>query len=256
MEYTINKLAGLSGISTRTLRYYDEIGLLCPARVSSNGYRIYGKNEVELLQQILFYRELGVPLEEISQILNAPDYNKQTALESHLSSLLQKKNQIEILIDNVTKTLGALKGEATMSDKEKFMGFKQKLIDDNEAAYGKEIREKFGDSTVDASNSKLKGMSKEKWERTQALSALINEKLREAVMLGDPAGESAQKACDLHRQWLCMFWEDGSYSKKAHLALAENYCLDERFKKYYEAIAPGATEFLFEAMQIYCDAEI
>ena len=252
MEYTINKLAGTSGVSTRTLRYYDQIGLLCPARFSSNGYRIYSQNEVDLLQQILFYRELGVPLEEIGRILNAPDYDKDKALEGHLSALMQKKGQIELLIDNVIKTISSQKGETTMNNAEKFEGFKQKLINDNETVYGKEIREKYGNHSIDASNGRVKGMSKERWEQSQTLSASINDILKEALEQGDPASESAQKACDLHRQWLCLFWEDGTYSKETHLEIARMYCDDDRFKKYYEAIAPGATGFLLCAMKIYC----
>lgn len=94
MEYTVNKLAKLAGISTRTLRYYDEIGLLSPVRMSSNGYRIYGKIEVDRLQQILFYRELGVPLDEIKKIISTKDFDGVTALQSHLTALLAKRNGV------------------------------------------------------------------------------------------------------------------------------------------------------------------
>ena len=92
MEYSINKLAEISGISTRTLRYYDEIGLLKPVR-KSNKYRIYGPNEVDKLQQILFYRELGISLEDIGELINAPDFDRLKTLEYHLTSLLEKKNR-------------------------------------------------------------------------------------------------------------------------------------------------------------------
>lgn len=242
----------MSGVSTRTLRYYDQLGLLTPARVASNGYRIYGQFEIDLLQQILFYRELGVALEEIGQILRAPGYDPEKALTGHLSSLKHKKHQIELLIANVEKTIGALKGETMMNDHEKFEGFKQKLIDDNEKMYGDEIRERYGKDAVEASTRQVKGMSEEVWQESQRMSALISETLLKGFNEGDPAGETAQRACDLHRQWLCMFWEDGSYSKEAHLGLAHMYCDDERFKKHYEAITPGAAEFLLSAMKVYC----
>ncbi|NLM77563.1 MAG: MerR family transcriptional regulator, partial [Ruminococcaceae bacterium] len=88
MEYTINKMARLAGISTRTLRYYDEIGLLTPTRNHKNGYRLYGRNEVDKLQQILFFRELDVPLEEIGKMLQANDFDELTALQNHMISLL------------------------------------------------------------------------------------------------------------------------------------------------------------------------
>ena len=91
-EYSINKLAKLAGVSPRTLRYYDEIGLLSPRRISSNSYRVYGQKEVDLLQQILFYRELGVPLEEIKNIVWSKDYNVQVALQGHLEALRAKKS--------------------------------------------------------------------------------------------------------------------------------------------------------------------
>ncbi|MCL2080278.1 MAG: TipAS antibiotic-recognition domain-containing protein [Oscillospiraceae bacterium] len=102
------------------------------------------------------------------------------------------------------------------------------------------------------SNKKIKGMREEQWQKSQELSAEINETLKTALKFGDPDSEMAQKACDLHRQWLCMFWEDGTYSKKAHKGLAETYVADERFKKYYDAIADGAAVFLRDSIIIYC----
>lgn len=250
MEYTINKLAKMSGVSTRTLRYYDQIGLLCPKRVS-NGYRIYGKEEVDLLQQILFYRELGVALEEINNILKDPSYDKNKALECHLSELILRKNQIEALIDNVTKTISTLKGETVMNDNEKFEGFKKKMIDDNEEKYGKEIREKYGDGIVDDSNAKLMNMSREQMQKAEELRKECESLLKTAFEKGDPASEEAQKACDLHRQWICTFWKDDMYSKEAHKGLAEMYVSDERFAAYYDKIAVGCAIFLRDAINIY-----
>ncbi|NLY46598.1 MAG: MerR family transcriptional regulator, partial [Tissierella sp.] len=144
MEYSISKLARISGVTTRTLRYYDEIGLLKPKRISSNGYRIYGENQVNLLQQILFYKELGIGLEDIDNILNSSDYNIEKSLQEHLIHLNQEKIRIELLIKNVNKTISSLKGETIMSDKEKFEGFKNDLIKKNEEQYGLEIRDKYG----------------------------------------------------------------------------------------------------------------
>lgn len=251
-QYTVNELALISGISVRTLHYYDQIGLLCPTRIAENGYRIYDEKEVNQLQQILFYRELKVPLKKIKAIMSTPDYDKEKELEKQLEQLLQQKEQLELLIHNVRKTICTLKGETVMSDIEKFEGLKQKIIDDNENTYGKEIREKYGDELIDASNAKLKGMSQEQWQKAQELGNLITETLKEAFEQGNPASETAQKACDLHRQWLCMFWKDGTYSKEAHKALAEGYVSDERFTAYYDKIAPGCTEFFRDAIIIYC----
>lgn len=92
MEYTVQKLAKLAGVSTRTLRYYDEIDILKPARMNSSGYRIYGQTEVDRLQQILFYRELGVSLENIKMIMNTPGFDSTKALKDHREKLLEKEN--------------------------------------------------------------------------------------------------------------------------------------------------------------------
>ena len=105
MEYSIKKLSEIAGVSTRTLRYYDEIGLLKPARVSSSGYRIYGKKQVDILQQILFYKELGMSLDEIKEIIQNPNFDRINALKEHKIKLLEKRKQIDMLLDNVERTL-------------------------------------------------------------------------------------------------------------------------------------------------------
>jgi len=105
MEYTVQNLGKLAGISTRTLRYYDEIGILKPARINSSGYRIYGQAELDRLQQILFYRELGVSLIDIKNIINEPSFDGINALIEHRLKLLEKRKQIDLLIANVEKTI-------------------------------------------------------------------------------------------------------------------------------------------------------
>jgi len=249
MEYTVQKLGQLAGISTRTLRYYDEIGLLKPARINSSGYRIYGQWEVDRLQQILFYRELDVGLDEIKAIVDSPEFDARRALARHREQLLAKRRQLDELIANIDLTLAYQKGMTDMSDKQKFEGFKQQLIDDNEAKYGEEIRAKYGDEQVDKSNAKLKGMTKEQYEEIERLSEDIHATLAQAFATGDPAGELAQKAADLHRRWLTFYWD--RYSKEAHAGIAQMYVEDDRFKAYYDKDQPGVAEFLREAIRIY-----
>jgi DNA-binding transcriptional MerR regulator len=249
MEYTVQKLGYLAGVSTRTLRYYDVIGILKPARINSSGYRIYGQSEVDRLQQILFYRELGVSLEGIRDIITAPAFDGANALIEHHDKLLEKRAQLDALIANVEKTIALTEGRITMTDKEKFEGFKQKLIDDNEAKYGKEIREKYGDKEIDKSNKKLRNMTEEQHAAVEKLAADVIDAIAVAFATGDPAGELAQKAADLHRHWLSFYWD--SYSKEAHAGLAQMYVDDERFTAYYDAKQPGSAEFLRDAVLIY-----
>lgn len=249
MEYTVQQLAKTAGISSRTLRYYDEIGLLKPARLTSSGYRIYGPKEVDRLQQILFFRELGVGLEQIREIINDPSFDSLTALREHRVKLLEKKQQLELLINNVEKTIAQYEGRIIMTDQEKFEGFKQKLIDENEAKYGKEVREKYGDEAVDKSYRKMKEMTQEQYAEFEKLGQMVLDTLKEAMAAGDPASELAQKAADLHRQWLCFTWDN--YSKEAHAGLAQMYVNDERFAAYYDRIKPGAAKFLRDAVLVY-----
>lgn len=249
MGYTVQKLSRLAGVSPRTIRYYDEIGLLKPARFNSSGYRIYGPREVDQLQQILFYRELGVSLDCIKDILTDPEFDEIAALEEHHRRLLAKRDQLDLLIANVEKTLAAKEGRIVMADKEKFEGFKRQLVEEHEKRYGKEARARYGDEAVDASNAKVLNMTREQYQEVAQLEQELKDTLAKAFKTEDPAGELAQKAADLHRQWLCYFWD--SYSKEAHAGLAEMYVDDERFTAYYDEKQPGTAAFLRDAILIY-----
>ena len=228
MEYTVQKLGRLAGVSTRTLRYYDEIGILKPTRMNSSGYRIYGQAEVNRLQQILFYRELGFRLERIKEIIENPTFNENEALKEHREQLLEKRKQLDLLVQNVEKTIDYNQGRISMTDKEKFQGFKQELIDENEKKYGQEIRSKYGDDTVNQSNQKLKNMTQEDYQEVTRLANEVTATLAEAFKTGDPASDIAQRAANLHKQWLTYCWSE--YSKEAHVGLAQMYVDDERLR--------------------------
>ena len=139
-----------------------------------------------------------------------------------------------------------------MSNKERFEGFKRELVERNERAYGAEIRAAYGDETVDATNTKLERMSEGQWRAAEELRREYENLLQLSAREGDPAGETAQRACDLHRQWLCCFWPEGSYTSEAHRGLAELYVADERFSAYYNKIVEGGAVFLRDAILIYC----
>ena len=250
MEYTIKALSDISGVSTRALRYYDKLGLLKPLRINESGHRIYGNEQIDLLQQILFYREIGMQLSEIGRIINDPSFERIKALKAHLGAMRQQRTRLNALINTIEATILNAKGEYDMSEKEKFEGFKQKLIAENEASYGQEIRGKYGSEVIDASNKKLESMTREEYDDTTQLAAELNAQLEQACKLTDPASAQAQHVCELHKRWLMRYWP--SYSKEAHRALGEMYVEDERFKEYYEQIAPGCAVFLRDALRIYC----
>lgn len=249
MEYTVQKLGLLAGVSTRTLRYYDEIEILKPARINSSGYRIYGQAEVDKLQQILFYKELGLHLDKIKEIVNSPSFNAAKALSEHREQLLDKRSQLDRLIANVEMTIASNEGRITMTDKEKFEGFKKKMVEDNEQKYGKEIRKKYGDDTINKSNQKVLNMTQEQHDEVTRLAKELHSVLAEAYKTGDPSSELAQKAADLHKQWLTYYWSE--YSKEAHADLAQMYVDDKRFMAYYDKEQPGTAKFLRDAIHIF-----
>ena len=253
MEYTIQALAKLSGITPRTLRWYDQQGLLKPARISSAGYRIYGPQQVDRLQSILFYRELGLELAAIRTLLDAPDYDRHAALQSHLQQLTAQQQRLTGLIDTVRRTIDETQGGAKMTDKQKFEAFKKNTVTQNEAAYGAEAREQYGDQAVNASNAKLMGMTEEEYNAFDTLGKAICAALEAAVTAGEaPAGAEGQRIAAMHRRWLGYTWN--FYTPQAHAGLAEGYVAAPRFTAYYDKTVAGCAAFLRDAIRIYTAA--
>lgn len=247
MEYTIKKLARLAGISTRTLRYYDEIGLLVPARINTSGYRIYGSKEVDALQQILLFKEMGFELDAIKKIMSDASFDRLEAMKQHLEKLEEQENRIKLLINNVKQTILEEQGGIKMSDIEKFEGLKKELVDKNEEKYGKEIRERYGDDTVDESNRKMMNLSKEDYDKMQKLAEDINARLEKAVLeKEEPTSEVGKEIAMLHKEWLTYAWS--KYSSEAHRGLGEMYVADQRFTANYDKNVEGCAEFLRNAI--------
>lgn len=116
--------------------------------------------------------------------------------------------------------------------------------------YGAQLRTRYGNEVVSETNEHFKGITKEQYEEGENLRVTVEETLKAAFDTGDHSCELAQKACDLHRQWLCIFYP--KYSKEYHKGLGEMYVLDERFKAVYDKLAPGCTEFFRDAINFYC----
>ena len=252
MEYTVKALAGLAGITPRTLRWYDRKGLLKPCRTTEAGYRIYGPGEVDRLQSILFYRELGLSLEAIRTLMDAPDFDRAAALQSHLAELESRRARLDALILTVQRTIDEAKGGTKMSDKEKFEAFKRRTVEANEARYGKEVREKYGDEEAGRANAALLALTQEEYAQWKALGDEILAALPRAVRTGeDPAGREGRRIAGLHRRWLSYSWE--AYTPQAHRGLGELYTADARFTAYYDREAPGCAAFLRDAIRAYTE---
>ncbi len=133
-----------------------------------------------------------------------------------------------------------------------FEQLKREIVEENEKTYGDEIREKYGEETVESSNQVIMGLTEERWTKSEQLRAEYEALLKKAVNEHlSYADEQVRKMCKLHGEWMSMFWEEGTYSKETHLALADVYASDERFKQYYESIESGATDYLINAIRSY-----
>ena len=247
MSYKTSELAKLSGVSSRTLRYYDEIDLLKPNKISNNGYRTYTNHELDKLQLILFYRELGMPLEEIRTLISSSDFDKTSVLETHLIALKQKKCEIEKIIQNLTQTIKSQKEGIKMSDNEKFIGLE--TIAENESKYGEYLRKKYGEELVNKSFKKVRNGS---YEDLQRVTDLVNKSLITAFKTNDPTSKEAFTACENHKNLLLMTWADETYTTERHLALVQSFTEDKRFAAYYENLEKGLVDFFYKAIKAYC----
>jgi DNA-binding transcriptional MerR regulator len=232
MKYTIKKLAEMTGITTRTLRYYDDINLLKPSEVNENNYRIYDEKNVNKLQQILFYRSLNFPLQEIKKIMDDPNFSRIDALKQQQQLLLQEQEKINTLLTNIDLTIKDYQGEIEMTDTEKFKAFKKTKISENEAKYGMEIRQKYGSKTIEQSNQKFSKLSEVEFQQMQSVEKTLIDDLVALKQHPDLDSQLAQKIYQEHKQWLEYTWP--SYTKKAHRGLVDMYISDARFGDYYD----------------------
>ena len=246
----IHELANLSGVSTRTLRYYDEIGLLVPEKNEETAYRIYKQQDIDRLQQILFYRELGMPLGQIKDVLNEEGFEQLKSLREHQEALFKKGQYINGLLKTVTMTIQSIEEGLTMTNEQKFKVFKKHLIDHNEEHYGKEIRERHGEESVLATYGMVRNMTEEKYKAAQQLENMLLQRIREGMEDGSTTSELATEVGELHKRWLSFYWP--KYTKEAHVGLAQLYMADQRFIDYYDSrVAPDATKFLTDCIAYY-----
>lgn len=246
MMYTINELATLAGVSVRTLHHYDEIGLLSPAR-AANGYRSYGEAEVLRLQNILFFRELEYPLEDIAAALAKPGFDLSSSLAHHRGRIEAKKKRFEELLSTIDKTLGKLAGETRMDDDELFEAFMKK----HDEEYVAEAEERWGGTDAYAQSAeRVKKMSKDDLKRIAAEGEELTKKIAESIP-GGPGGAETQALITRHYANLRAFYEP---TPALYRGLGNMYVDDPRFRAYYERFDPALPEFMRDAIDIFCDS--
>jgi len=241
--YTVKQLASSAGVTPRTLRFYDEIGLLSPAQVGENGYRYYDEEAALRLQQILLYRRMELPLEDIKQIMGRRDFDILAALEVHRLELLKKIGQLETIKRTVDETIQHMKGKSLMTINELFSGFSE----EQQAEYEKEAMQTYDPEIVKASNAKWKAMSKQEQQRILEESKQVYLDMI-AVMPKGPASAEAQACVEHWRKNMDHFWTP----KPEQLAyFGDLYNNDPRFKANFEKMQPGLAEFMREAIREY-----
>ncbi|WP_018664720.1 MerR family transcriptional regulator [Heyndrickxia acidiproducens] len=241
----IKEAAELSGVSVRTLRHYDEIGLLIPAEVSKAGYRDYSDENLETLQQILFFKELGFPLRKIKEIIEDPAFDRQEALQLQHKLLVEKRNRLDKMISMIEKTIRFGKGEIIMSNEEKFEGFK---FDAN--PYEQEARERWGEKAVDEANEHLQKLSGD--EKT-ALAEEMNRIYRELAGLRKLPPDSAEAQAAISKWYRYLNKHFGPYSPEVFKELGRLYIDDKRFTKNIDKFGDGLAAFMAEAMEKFSE---
>jgi DNA-binding transcriptional MerR regulator len=241
--YTVKLLSSLAGVSSRTLHYYDQIGLLKPATVGKNGYRYYGEASLLQLQQILFYRELGLSLGAIKAILTSPNFDVLTALESHRKSLQGRTERLERLIQTVDDTILHLKGRKEMSKNQLFEAFSE----EQQEEYARQAEQMYDPIIVKESNRKWKSYSSERKQQILAEGNQVYVDMIAAIPKG-PASPEVQVVVERWRRHMNYFWTP---NLDQLLDLAKGYNADPRFKVNFDKMHPGLAEFMREAVEVY-----
>ena len=250
MEYSIKELSNLAGVTARTLRYYDQIHLLKPSRITEAGYRYYSEKELAILQQILFYRERGFELKVIQKIIHDKNFDMLKAMEDHLLDLEKQKASTEALIQTVKNTIRHMKGEYNMKETEMFQSLKEKRLKEADEKYGAEAQEKYGEDQVKASRKKLKNLTDAQWERYLSLEEEILKELESCVLSGiGMNNEKVREIVTLHKEWLSFTLPN--YNTGMHKGIAMMYVADERFTKYYDRKVKGCAQLLCDAVQYW-----
>ncbi len=248
MKYLINELAKLAGVSARTLRYYDEIGLLKPSGTMPNGYRYYEKAELLRLQQILFYRELDMPLDDIRDILDRPDFDIRQALRDHKFQLNKQRERYDRMILTINKTIKYMAKQSKIDDRELYDPFRDKAA----RQYQSEVKLRWGKSeTYKQSMARVKKLTKTEMENMKNDSQALTQEIAAGMDKG-PADTAVQELIARHYKGMCFFYD---CPLEMYRNLGKMYVNDRRFAAHYEKFRPGLAVFMRDAIAVFCDTK-
>ncbi len=245
--YSIKELADLAGVTTRTLRYYDHLGLLTPAKIAENGYRLYNRDNLLRLQQVMFFKELNVPLKEIQSILDQPEFHPLTTLKEHRGAILAQTGRLNKLLNTLDQTISSLEGDHIMENQDLFEGFDEKK-------YQEETRDRWGDTPQYK-------QSQQKWSRYSSDQKEEIKKEGERIIVRmvtenpaiKPDDPDVQDAVGEYYAYLNKFF----YTCEVEFlrGLADMWVQDPRFAVNYERIREGGAGFVREAVHFFCDSQ-
>jgi MerR family transcriptional regulator, thiopeptide resistance regulator len=244
-DYTVHQLAHMARVSVRTLHHYDQIGLLQPGSRSAAGYRQYGEKDLLRLQQILFFKELDIPLAEIGRILDDPSFDQVQALRQHRHMLEAQADRLAVLLKTVDRTIDRItEANMTLTDEELYEGFTQEQIQ----RYSAEVNQKYDPKMVEESNRRVRKMSKEKWQAVRGEGEAVTRLM--ASYMGRPVGDAkVQAAVKRHHAWIENFYP---CSAEIYRGLGQLYTENDEFRATYEKYAPGLADYMKEAMEYFC----
>lgn len=226
---------------------------MIPKKDSSSGYRYYSDEDIDKLQQILIYKELGLELAEIKPLIESLDTEaKLIHLNHHLEALKDRQAKISTILSTVSKTIQAIKGEITMKNDQKFEGLKASLIKENDQKYQEEVVSKYGKDAYETSRNAFKTMSKETFDHMNQVNETLIQTLI-ALKKDLNNEELEQKVFSLHKEWISITWNN--YNKDAHRGVTEMYVSDERFMRYYDQHEEGIAKLLRDTVHKYLDRD-
>ena len=239
MALKVSEVARLAGVTVRTLHHYDETGLVRPSGRSAAGYRLYAPEDLERLQQVLLFRELDFPLEQIQRLLGDPDFDVRAALRMQRQLLTDRAVRTKALIAAVDATIDALEKGTTMTEQERFEVFG----DFDPSKYEEEAKEKWaGSEAYRESARRTRKYKKEHWAKIRAEGDGIFEEL--ARLLNEhrpPMSAEAMELAERHRKHIERWFYQ--CPRAMHAGLGELYVTDERFRESLDRYGPGLAEF-------------
>jgi DNA-binding transcriptional MerR regulator len=251
MGRTVGEVAKLAHVSVRTLHHYDEIRLLVPSERSASGYRLYSGSDLDALQQLLFFRELGFGLDEIARIMGEPGFDRREALEMQRRMLADKTAQLQHMVDAVDAAIDGLERGVTMDDKDKFEPFGEF----DPAEYEQEARERWGETDAyKESARKTARYTKEDWKRIMAEQKAVTDGYVARMEAGD--APDAPATFDVVEKHLASI-TDNFYTLPGEMFgnLADMWVTDQRFTKNIDKAKPGLAQYQHDAVKAWVAAK-